>query len=246
MYLILLYSQKKYFIPRHLNPNELNLYSIIAIDGFASTGKSTLAKKLSQHYKIPFIDSGALYRGISLFAIEKGFLKGGNLDRKKLGISLKEGIRMKFDFLNGDLFFDGVNIAEKIRLPLVSDHVSSISALSFVRDFLLKQLRQMGQESGLVMDGRDIGTVVFPEADYKFFFNAQPKVRAQRRYEQLKAQGQKITYDAVLKSLIQRDALDSERDVAPLRKADDAIEIDTSELTSDEVFSFLVKNIDAK
>jgi cytidylate kinase len=144
----------------------LNLFSVIAIDGFASTGKSTLAKRLSQHYKIPFVDSGALYRGITLFAIEKGFLKGDNLDRKGLGVSLEEGIKMKFDFSNGDLLFNGENIAEKIRLPLVSDHVSSISALSFIRDFLLKQLRQMGQESTLVMDGRDIGTVVFPEADY--------------------------------------------------------------------------------
>ena len=245
MCLTLLYSQKKYFIPRHLNPNLLNPSSIIAIDGFASTGKSTLAKRLSQHYKIPFIDSGAMYRGITLFAIEKKILKGDDLDRKGLGFAL-EGIKMKFDFNSGDLFLNGENIAKKIRLPLVSDHVCSIAALSFIRDFLLKQLRQMGQESGLVMDGRDIGTVVFPEADYKFFFNAQPEVRAQRRFEELKAQGQKITFDAVLKNLIQRDALDSDRDVAPLRKAYDAIEIDTSERTTDEVFAFLLQKIEAK
>jgi cytidylate kinase len=186
-----------------------------------------------------------MYRGITLFAIEKKILKEDNLDRKGLGFAL-EGIKIKFDFNSGDLFLNGENIAEKIRLPLVSDHVSSIAALSFIRDFLLKQLRQMGQESGLVMDGRDIGTVVFPEADYKFFFNAQPEVRAQRRFEELKAQGQKITFDAVLENLIQRDALDSDRDVAPLRRAYDAIEIDTSERTTDEVFAFLLQKIEAK
>jgi cytidylate kinase len=223
----------------------LNSRKVIAIDGYASTGKSTLAKMLSRHYHLPFIDSGALYRGVTLFALEKGFLKDNELDQKAFNGALK-GLSLRLEPDTGDLYLNGENVSQKIRLPRVSDHVSTIAALSVVREFLLLQQRQMAHENGLVMDGRDIGTVVFPNADHKFFFTARPEVRAQRRYEELKAQGQETTFKEVLNNLIHRDQTDSSRDVAPLRKAEDAIEIDTSEVTTNQVFAHLIEKIDAK
>lgn len=228
----------------HLNHSSLNSRKVIAIDGYASTGKSTLAKMLSRHYHLTFIDSGALYRGVTLFALEKGFLKDNELHQKAFRDAL-EGLDLRLE-PTGDLYLNGENISQKIRLPRVSDDVSTIAALPFVRKFLLHQQRQMALENGLVMDGRDIGTVVFPNADHKFFFTARPEVRAQRRYEELKAQGQETTLEEVLNNLLHRDKTDSSRDVAPLRKADDAIEIDTSELTTDQLFTHLVEKIDAK
>lgn len=229
---------------RHLNHSSLNSRKVIAIDGYASTGKSTLAKMLSRHYHLTFIDSGALYRGVTLFALEKGFLKDNELHQKAFRDAL-EVLDLRSEPA-GDLYLNGENISQKIRLPRVSDDVSTIAALPFVRNFLLHQQQQMALENGLVMDGRDIGTVVFPNADHKFFFTARPKVRAQRRHEELKAQGQETTLEEVLNNLLHRDKTDSSRDVAPLRKADDAIEIDTSELTTNQLFTHLVEKIDAK
>lgn len=223
----------------------MNSRSVIAIDGYASAGKSTLAKMLSRHYQIPFIDSGALYRGITLYALEKGFFKDDKLDQEALSEAL-DGLNLRFDPETGGLCLNGENVSQKIRLPQVSDHVSIIAALTMVREFLLHQLRHMASENGLVVDGRDIGTVVFPNADYKFFFTARPEVRARRRYEELKAQGQKTTFEEVLNNLILRDQTDSTRETAPLRKADDAFEIDTSEVTTEQVFADLLEKIDAK
>ena len=145
---------------------------IIAIDGYASTGKSTLAKMLSKYFQIPFIDSGSLYRSITLYAIENQFLKEDVLDQSALKKEL-DGVMIRFDHQTGKLYLNGENISKKIRLPDVSDNVSTIAALSFVRNFALLKLRKMASNSGLVIDGRDVGTVVFPHADYKFFFNAR-------------------------------------------------------------------------
>ena len=223
----------------------MNSHSVIAIDGYASSGKSTLAKMLSRHYQIPFIDSGSLYRGITLYALEKDFFKDNNLDQKALREAL-DFLNLRFDYDSGDLYLNGKNISQKVRLPEVSDHVSNIAALTIVREFLLHKLRHMASENGLVMDGRDIGTIVFPNADYKFFFTARPEVRARRRYEELLSQGQKITFEEVLNNLILRDQTDSTRDIAPLRKADDAFEIDTSGVTTEEVFAGLLEKIDTK
>ena len=223
----------------------MNSRSVIAIDGYASTGKSTLAKMLSRHYQIPFIDSGALYRGITLYALEKGFFKDDKLDQEAL-IEALDGLNLRFDSETGGLYLNGENVSQKIRLPQVSDHVSKIATLTMVREFLLHQLRDMASENGLVIDGRDIGTVVFPNADYKFFFTSRPEVRARRRYEELEAQGQKTTFEEVLNNLILRDQTDSSRETAPLRKADDAFEIDTSEVTTEQVFADLLEKIDAK
>ena len=223
----------------------MNSNKVIAIDGYASTGKSTLAKMLSQHYNLTFIDSGALYRAVTLFALEGGFLKDNYFDQVALESALKN-LTLKFESDKRLLFLNGENISNKIRLPRVSDHVSSIAALPIVRKFLLHQQRQMVNENGLVMDGRDIGTIVFPNADHKFFFTARPKVRARRRYEELINQGHEITFDEVLNNLIHRDKIDTGRDIAPLLKANDALEIDTSEVTIDEVFDCLVEKIDSK
>jgi len=218
---------------------------IIAVDGFAATGKSTLAKMLSKYYEIPFVDSGALYRGITFFSIVNDFIKGGELDQDALRTRLSE-VKMKFDSQTGDLYLNDKNIAEKIRGAEVSEYVSTIAALDFVRAFVLSELRQMGNQNGLIMDGRDVGTVVFPDADFKFFFNASPEVRAERRFEEITAKGQKITFDEVLQNLLIRDKTDSERDLAPLKKAEDAIEVDTSNLTINQVFDFLIRTIALK
>lgn len=236
---------RKYLTLRPLNHDRLNSSSIIAIDGFASTGKSTIAKMLSRHYQIPFVDSGALYRGITFFALENGFIKEEVLDEKSLHIAL-DVLKLRFNPHSGDLYLNDENISDKIRLPSISEYVSTIAKLPFVRDFLLQELRLMGRENGLIMDGRDIGTVVFPDADHKFFFNARPEIRAQRRFEELNSKGQKTTFEEVLNNLIHRDKIDSARDVAPLRKASDAFEVDTSDVSTDEIFALLVKKIDAK
>ena len=223
----------------------MNSNKVIAIDGYASTGKSTLAKMLSQHYNLNFIDSGALYRAVTLFALEGGFLKDNYFDQVALESALEKLI-LEFEPETRFLFLNGENISNKIRLPRVSDHVSSIAALPIIRKFLLHKQRQMANENGLVMDGRDIGTIVFPNADHKFFFTACPEVRARRRYEELINKGQDITFDEVLNNLIHRDKTDIGRDIAPLRKADDALEIDTSEVTPGQVFAYLVEKIDSK
>lgn len=223
----------------------MNSNKVIAIDGYASTGKSTLAKMLSQHYNLNFIDSGALYRAVTHFALEASFLKDNYFDQVALE-SAFEKLSLEFKPDTNFLFLNGENISNKIRLPRVSDHVSSIAALPIVRKFLLHKQRQMANEKGLVMDGRDIGTIVFPNADHKFFFTARLEVRARRRYEELINQGHEITFDEVLNNLIHRDETDIGRDIAPLRKADDALEIDTSEVTPDQVFAYMVEKIDSK
>ena len=223
----------------------MNSNKVIAIDGYASTGKSTLAKMLSRHYNLTFIDSGALYRAVTLFALEGGFLKDNYFDEVSLEGAL-ENLTLDFESEKRFLFLNGENISNKIRLPSVSDHVSSIAAFPFVRKFLLQQQRQLVNENGLVIDGRDIGTIVFPNADHKFFFTARPEVRARRRYVELINQGHEITFDEVLNNLIHRDKTDIGRDIAPLIKANDALEIDTSDVTTDQLFDFLVEKIDSK
>ena len=223
----------------------MNSNKVIAIDGYASTGKSTLAKMISRHYNLTFIDSGAFYRAVTLFALEGGFLKDNYFDQVALESAL-ENLTLEFESEKRFLFLNGENISNKIRLPRVSDHVSSIAALPIVRKFLLHQQRLMVNENGLVMDGRDIGTIVFPNADHKFFFTARLEIRARRRYEELINQGHEITFDEVLNNLIHRDKTDIGRNIAPLLKANDAFEIDTSEVTPDQVFDYLVEKIDSK
>ena len=219
--------------------------AIIAIDGFASTGKSTLAKMLSKFIGLPYIDSGALFRGITFLALEKGWIVNNIIDE----ISIEEGlqeVKISFDPLTNSINLNNRDITDKIRSKSVSSNVSQISKLVFVRSFLLKQQRLMGDSYGLIMDGRDIGTVVFPNADFKFFFTAKPEVRARRRWEEMKADGYSLSYNEVLKNILYRDKTDTERKVSPLKKATDAIQIDTTNLSLDQAFDILVAKINRK
>ena len=219
--------------------------AIIAIDGFASTGKSTLGKMLSKFIGLPYIDSGALFRGITFLALEKGWIINNIIDE----ISIEEGlqeVKISFDSLTNSLNLNKRDITDEIRSKSVSSNVSQISKLVFVRSFLLKQQRLMGDSYGLIMDGRDIGTVVFPNADFKFFFTAKPEVRARRRWEEMKADGYSLSYNEVLKNILYRDKTDTERKVSPLKKATDAIQIDTTNLSLDQAFDILVAKINCK
>ena len=218
--------------------------SIIAIDGFASTGKSTLAKMLAKHYNYSYVDSGAMYRGITYAALLNHWIRSDGLEEAKLFEGLKY-INLNFESLTDSLLLNGINVSKEIRTLEVSNNVSKIATLPVVRDFLVKQQREMGKRKNIVMDGRDIGTVVFPNASHKFFFTAQPEVRAKRRWEELKVSDPTVDFDSVLKNLIQRDAMDSQRKVAPLKIAENAIEIDVSDLSVAEVFTLLLKKIES-
>jgi cytidylate kinase len=219
--------------------------AIIAIDGFAAAGKSTLAKMLSKHLTLPYVDSGAFFRGITFFAIENGWITNNHINE----IAIEKGIqkvKISFDSLSNSLTLNDTDITDKIRTKLVSSNVSQIAKLPFVRSFLLKQQRLMGANYGLVMDGRDIGTAVFPEADFKFFFTAKPEVRAKRRLNEMKASSNSLSYNEVLKNILDRDKIDCERKASPLKKAADAIEIDTTDLSLEQAFEILITKINSK
>lgn len=210
----------------------------IAIDGYSSCGKSTLAKQLARHFGYIYIDSGAMYRAVTLFAMQSGFYNNGELDREQLLASLEE-IDVSFK-RNGKvpapILLNGQEVEDQIRDMSVSEKVSEIAAIREVREKLVKLQQQMADQKGVVMDGRDIGTHVIPDADVKLFMTASPEVRAQRRYDELKAKGMEVTYDEVLENLRQRDETDSTRTASPLRKADDAILFDNSEIGLEDQF----------
>ena len=222
---------------------------IIAIDGFSSTGKSTLAKELAKKLGYIFVDSGAMYRAVTLFAIQNKFISNDFLDKNSLIENLKS-IQLSFKF-NPDLgfaemFLNDKNVEAEIRTLEVAGLVSKIAEISEVRAKLVEQQQEMGKNKAIVMDGRDIGTVVFPDAELKIFMNASLEVKAQRRFEELTQKGDKVTFAEVLENVKQRDYIDTHRDDSPLVKADDAIEIDNSNLTRDEQFNVvmsLVKNL---
>lgn len=210
---------------------------IIAIDGYSSTGKSTVAKQLAKHLGYVYIDSGAMYRAVTYFAMTKGIIDAKHFDADEL-ISKLDDIKIRFVF-NSDLGFaevylNNVNVEREIRSMEVSNLVSKVSAIPEVRKQLVKQQHAMGEEKGIVMDGRDIGTVVFPNAELKIFMTASAETRATRRYNELKAKGDNVSFEAVLKNVQERDYLDSTRADSPLYKADDAIEIDNSKMTMEE------------
>lgn len=221
----------------------------IAIDGFSSTGKSTLAKQLAKHLGYIFVDTGAMYRAITYFALQKDFIKQDFLDKENLIVNLSD-IKLEFQF-NQDLGFaemylNGENIETEIRTINVSNFVSKIAEVSQVRAKLVEQQQEMGKNKGIVMDGRDIGTVVFPDAELKIFMTASPQTRAQRRFDEMTAKGENITFEAVLKNVQERDFIDTNRKDSPLVMATDAIEIDNSHLTREEQFEIvleLVNNI---
>jgi len=216
---------------------------IIAIDGHSSTGKSTVAKELSEHLNYTYIDTGAMYRSVSLFALEKGYIKNESIDEKLLVESLDE---IAIEFLSNketeriETFLNGKNVEKKIRSLEVSNYVSHIASISEVRKLLVKQQQIMGKQKGVVMDGRDIGTVVFPEAELKLFMTASPEVRATRRYEELTNNGEKVSYKEVLQNVEERDYIDSNREDSPLIQAHDAHLIDNSKLSREQQFKLIL------
>lgn len=211
----------------------------IAIDGYSSTGKSTLAKQLAKALNYVYVDTGAMYRAVTLFAIQQKIITENSFANQKLIDKLPD-ISLTFHF-NPDLGFaemylNNINVEREIRSMEVSKFVSKIAAVSEVRSKLVQQQQLYGTEKGVVMDGRDIGTVVFPDAELKIFMTASTEIRAKRRFLELQEKGQEVTYDEVLKNVQERDEIDTTRKDSPLVKADDAIVIDNSELTKEEQF----------
>jgi cytidylate kinase len=215
----------------------------IAIDGHSSTGKSTAAKQLALKLQYVYVDTGAMYRAVSYFALREKLLVNGNLDKQKLIEQLKY-IRISFvfnkDTNNADVHLNGENIEKQIRSLEVSGVVSKVAEISEVRAKLVEQQKAMGDKKGIVMDGRDIGSVVFPSAELKVFMTAAPEIRAQRRYLELVEKGDDVSLEEVLKNVVERDHMDSSRDDSPLIQLPEAKLLDTSEMTREEQFELLV------
>lgn len=221
----------------------------IAIDGFSSTGKSTIAKLLAKKYNYIYVDTGAMYRAVSLYAKNKNIINNTSLNTNKLIASLND-ISLKFVYNKSlgyaEIFLNGDNVESEIRSLEVSQIVSKVAAVSEVRKKLVIAQQKMGKEGGIVMDGRDIGTVVFPNAELKLFMTASADKRAERRYRELIEKGDKVSYEDVLFNVKERDRIDSTRKDSPLIKADDAIEIDNSVMGIQEQFNEICKLVDQK
>ncbi|MBO4659604.1 MAG: (d)CMP kinase [Prevotella sp.] len=217
----------------------------IAIDGHSSCGKSTMAKDLARAIGYIYVDTGAMYRAVTLFALRNGlFDADDNLDVERLEALLPEAqISFALNEETGkpDTYLNGECVEKEIRGMEVSNRVSIVSAIGFVRERLVEQQQQMGAEKGVVMDGRDIGTVVFPDAELKVFVTASAEVRAERRYKELLGKGEEADYEEILQNVKERDYLDTHREVSPLRKADDAIELDNSHLTIPEQNAWMLE-----
>lgn len=219
----------------------------IAIDGFSSCGKSTMAKDLAREVGYIYVDTGAMYRCVTLYALRNGmFDKDNNIDTAGLENHMAQ-IELSFS-LNAETglpeaCLNGENVEREIRSMEVSTRVSPIAALPFVRRALVEQQQRMGKEKGIVMDGRDIGTTVFPDAELKIYVTADAHVRARRRYDELKAKGMDADLDSILRNVEERDYIDSHREVSPLTKADDAIELDNSHMTLEEQKQWLLDRV---
>ena len=218
----------------------------IAIDGHSSCGKSTMAKDLARRVGYIYVDTGAMYRSVTLYALRHDlFREDGTILTDELEEALKD-ILIEQKLVDGKTttFLNGENVELEIRSLEVSNHVSPIAALPFVRTALVAQQQRMGQEGGIVMDGRDIGTVVFPNAELKIFVTASAEVRAQRRYDELKEKGMPADYADILKNVQERDYIDSHREVSPLRQADDALLLDNSHMTIPEQNEWLMQRFE--
>ena len=217
----------------------MNKKITIAIDGFSSTGKSTLAKELAKHLGYVYVDTGAMYRAIALFALQNKLIGKDFFDSKSL-ITKLPSIKLAFKFNPelgfAEMYLNDVNVEPRIRTLEVSNYVSKVAEISEVRSKLVEQQKQMGKDKGIVMDGRDIGTVVFPEAELKLFMTANSKIRAERRFKELQKKGDSVTFEEVLQNVEERDYIDTHREDSPLIKAADAIEFDNSNVTKDEQF----------
>lgn len=217
----------------------------IAIDGYSSCGKSTMAKDLAREVGYIYVDTGAMYRSVTLYAMRNGlFNADGSINTCELEQKMGEiniSFRLNSETGRPDTYLNGELVEKDIRTMEVSARVSPIAALPFVRKALVARQQAMGNEKGIIMDGRDIGTVVFPDAELKIFVTASAEVRAQRRYDELKAKGMPANFDDILKNVKERDYIDSHREVSPLRKADDAIELDNSNMTIAEQKAWLMQ-----
>lgn len=210
----------------------------IAIDGYSSCGKSTLAKFLSQKLEYSYIDTGAMYRSVTLYLVNQGLIKDKKVERESVIAALPHiDVTFKYNSSKNqsDTYLNGVNVEDEIRSPEISSLVSGISTLKEVRQKLIALQKKMGESGGIVMDGRDIGTAVLPNAEVKFFVTADLEVRTQRRFDELEAKGYSYSFDKVKKNLLERDHNDINREENPLRQADDAILLDNTELTIDEL-----------
>tara|TARA_B110000091_G_C13635342_1_gene398889 strand:- start:7 stop:678 length:672 start_codon:yes stop_codon:yes gene_type:complete len=218
--------------------------TVIAVDGFASTGKSTLSKRLANALNFTYIDTGFMYRVVSYFALNSNLIEDDVILEKEFEKALAETkFTWSTDTQSKEMLFNGKSFGDEIRTLEISTWVSQIAQLGFVREHLVAQQRSLSKLGSVVMDGRDIGTVVFPYADFKFFLVADSKIRAQRRFDELQAKGEKVLFEEILKNVVDRDHQDSTRDISPLRKAEDALEIDTTSFGVEEVFEQMVSYI---
>ncbi len=220
----------------------------IAIDGFSSTGKSTLAKQLAQQLGYIYVDTGAMYRAVAFFAMQNHLISVDSFNKVELVNQLKN-IALEFKFNSelgfAEMYLNGQNVEKEIRTIEVSAFVSKVAEVSEVRAKLVEQQQEMGKNKGIVMDGRDIGTVVFPDAELKIFMTASAATRAQRRFDELVQKGDAVTYEEVLKNVEERDYIDTHRDDSPLVMAEDAVEIDNSHLTREEQFKTVLDLVNA-
>ncbi|MGE4587066.1 MAG: (d)CMP kinase [Mangrovibacterium sp.] len=220
---------------------------IIAVDGHSSCGKSTLAKDLADALYYLYLDSGAMYRAVTLYALRKGLAGEDRVNDKELVRHMPE---IRIDFRHNvqnkknDTWLNGENVEEEIRRIEVSRYVSPVATIPGVRQELVRQQQQMGKNKGIVMDGRDIGTVVFPDAELKLFMTAGAEVRARRRYDELKAKGQHVSYTEILNNVSERDRIDSGRTVSPLRQAEDALVLDNSSMNRQEQLAWALQKVE--
>lgn len=221
---------------------------IIAIDGHSSCGKSTVAKEIAKELAYIYIDSGAMYRAVTLFALRQKLAENGQVDEPALIARLNE-INIEFRFnpssKKNETYLNDENVEDEIRQLPVSQHVSPVATIREVREAMVNLQQEMGKNKGIVMDGRDIGTVVFPEAELKIFMTAKPSVRAQRRYDELVAKGESVSFDEILENVIERDRIDSSRAVSPLKQADDALILDNSYLSREEQLEWVLAKIES-
>ena len=219
---------------------------VIAIDGFSSCGKSTFAKEIAARIGYVFIDTGAMYRAVTLYGLRHGAVQDGDVNEALLIAMLPE-IEISFAFNSergaSDIFLNGENVEKRIRSIEVSDLVSKVSGIAAVREQLVRQQQQLGRQKGIVMDGRDIGTVVFPDAELKIFMTADPAIRAQRRYKELIEKGEQVTYEEVEANVRKRDYIDEHRETSPLVKTPDAVLIDNGDMTVEEEVEEMLKII---
>lgn len=217
---------------------------IIAIDGFSSSGKSTIAKKLAREIGYKYIDTGAMYRAVTLYCLRNQLIIDGQPNDEAIKDALKD-IRISFqvnpDTSASETYLNGENVEKEIRGLEVSNLVSPIARIGFVREYLVEIQQQMGEEKGMVMDGRDIGTVVFPQAELKIFVTASPEIRAQRRYDEMRKKGEEVSYEEILQNIQERDHIDTNRPIGPLRQADDAILLDNSSMSIAEQDAWILQ-----